>query len=290
METTVIDKRYRFLNFCLLILYNYLFYSIYKIIWPGILEQNLEKEKIYQMISLPLFFLGFIIPYIFYSILYIKKIPFFEQYKVNAEPWPWEKEPNFRTKFKKTLILITINFGIGIIFTNILNRYIKLRIVDYPDFLTHLLHFFLCALTTSFYFYWSHRFLHIPYLYKKIHKIHHEYYNTIIFTTTYAHPLEFIIGNVLPKYMFVFMMGSHLHVMTFYCYFLASIILTNEEHSGYEFPISFVNWNPFEGNSDFHNFHHFKNIGNYGGFLFIWDKIFKTDCYYKEYLKNKKFK
>jgi sterol desaturase/sphingolipid hydroxylase (fatty acid hydroxylase superfamily) len=46
-------------------------------------------------------------------------------------------------------------------------------------------------------FYFSHRTLHTPWFYKKFHKVHHEFYNTVCISSEYAHPFEFLIGNVV---------------------------------------------------------------------------------------------
>ena len=46
-------------------------------------------------------------------------------------------------------------------------------------------------------FYWSHRLLHHPQFYW-IHKKHHQYNISITLAATYAHPIEFILGNALP--------------------------------------------------------------------------------------------
>ena len=46
-------------------------------------------------------------------------------------------------------------------------------------------------------FYWSHSMLHNPKLYW-IHKKHHEYNITVTIAATYAHPLEYLLGNAVP--------------------------------------------------------------------------------------------
>ena len=285
------DQRYKLLNITLLLLFNYLYHLFFTKTWPYLKKTYPSKKELTKIITIPILILAFIIPYAFYTFLYIKKIPFFENFKVNSEKWPWEKNKKlFKKKLKKTIALITLNILIGLITTTILNHLTKISISKMPTFQIHLTNYFLCGITTSFFFYWSHRFLHLPFIYKKIHKIHHEHSNTIVFAATYAHPIELIFGNIMPKYMICFILGRYLHISTFYCYFFTSVVRTNEEHSGYEFPVSFTNWNPFDGDSSFHNFHHFKNVGNYGAYLIIWDRIFRTDCYYREYLQGLKEK
>lgn len=51
-----------------------------------------------------------------------------------------------------------------------------------------------------------------------------------------------------------------------------------DAHTGYEFP-----WSPlgitdlFFSTSEYHDFHHSHNVGNYGAILVHWDFVFKTN-------------
>ena len=63
-------------------------------------------------------------------------------------------------------------------------------------------------------FYWSHRTLHTPYFFSKIHKVHHEYYNSISIAAIYAHPLEYLFGNIVPTALGFTLLGSRTHFAT----------------------------------------------------------------------------
>jgi len=56
--------------------------------------------------------------------------------------------------------------------------------------------FFLVCREVSFYY--SHRLLHHPSIYKYIHKKHHTWTSPVAIAATYAHPLEHVISNIFP--------------------------------------------------------------------------------------------
>jgi len=109
----------------------------------------------------------------------------------------------------------------------------------------YLLHILILLLLEDFFFYFSHRLLHFDFLYKYVHKQHHEFYNTISIACLYAHPIEFILGNLMPHFIPMFVLGSSTHIITLTSWTFLNLMETHETHSGYQFPVSLFTLFPF---------------------------------------------
>lgn len=129
-----------------------------------------------------------------------------------------------------------------------------------------------CILMDDFFFYWGHRLLHHPLLYSRIHKEHHEYTVTVSISAEYAHPTEYVLGNILPVFAGPKLLGSSMHLITLLVWLTFKIFRAASIHSGYSFP-----WSPFQATEEFHSLHHSLNTGNYATGLRVWDKLMKTE-------------
>ena len=96
----------------------------------------------------------------------------------------------------------------------------------------------------------------------------------------YAHPIEFLFGNVLPVAIPTLILDKHMHMMTVLAWGIMRNCETMEGHSGYEFPWSPFHLLPFGPGYSYHAYHHSQNIGNYCSFFTIWDTIFGTNKHY----------
>ena len=259
----------------------WMYYSLYK--------ENMSYFIVVNKILNPFSVLTLIIINLFYLSIYVLRPPSLEKYKINNLPWPWEEDPDkFKRLLKKSIITYIFNvfcFGIYTLLFGYINHP-ELSKEKHPSIIVYAAQIYFCAIFEDFFFYWGHRILHHPNIYSKIHKQHHEFYNVINITSLYAHPIEFLLSNVVPLLACTLVLGKRIHMVTFMGFALFRILETNETHSGYEFPWSMYQILPFATDATYHNFHHLKNIGNYGSMFRCWDTLFQTNRYYYKLFGN----
>eukprot|EP01012_Entosiphon_sulcatum_P003081 TRINITY_DN10849_c0_g1_i1.p1 TRINITY_DN10849_c0_g1~~TRINITY_DN10849_c0_g1_i1.p1 ORF type:complete len:280 (+),score=40.23 TRINITY_DN10849_c0_g1_i1:25-864(+) len=151
--------------------------------------------------------------------------------------------------------------------------------------LAALLHFIVCLLCEDTLFYWGHRALHTRLLYKRIHKIHHEFRRTRAWAAEYAHPVEFVVADVVPTFtgpLLVHLLrfhaskGSAMHLWTLQAWLTYRFLEALDGHCGYALPFSpFAIW-PLRPSAKMHDYHHSHNVGNFGSQTMFWDKLMGT--------------
>merc|ERR1711939_706069 len=156
--------------------------------------------------------------------------------------------------------------------------------VPFPSLMTmapQILGFFLFE---DFFHYWAHRALHWGPLYKKIHKLHHEFSAPFGLAAEYAHPLEILIlgtGTIAGPLLWCLFSKGNLHIITMYVWIILRLFQAVDAHSGYDFPWSFQHIFPLWSGADHHDHHHQFFIGNYSTSFRIWDYVFGTEGSYR---------
>jgi len=237
---------------------------------------------------------GFIFFNLIMYVIYHMEHPFFERYKINDRPWPWNNKNEDWNGMLKTSIkqLLFNHFIILPVLTSesILTgkSHFRTDCDSFPttfELLAQILIFMLCE---DFCFYWAHRFLHWDRIYPYIHKRHHLYINTVSIASEFAHPLEFILANIITTNIAPLALGKRCHTITIIIWVILRLGETTDGHCGYEFSWSPYRLIPFSGSSEYHNFHHLNYKGNYASFFSIWDRLCGTvNKQYVEFIKKK---
>ena len=135
-------------------------------------------------------------------------------------------------------------------------------------------------------FHFSHRLLHQKWIYQYIHKIHHEHKVTIGWAAQYAHPIEFVFGNLLPGAMGPLILGKKIHFTAAFTWYHLRFIESAEGHCGYEFSWSPFRVLPFGSDFAYHAYHHSHNIGNYSSFFTVWDTVLGSNKVYYDWKRQ----
>lgn len=206
----------------------------------------------------------------FFLMLDLTAVPqFFLKYKIQ------EDVKIEMPKFWRALKLVLFNqFVIGFPFCFGASYFFILRgssvSGELPMFPWVLFEMVIFSFVEEFFFYYSHRLLHHPRLYKHIHKIHHEWTAPIAMVSLYAHPVEHFVSNIMPPAIGPILMGSHL--ATAWLWFSIAIMSTTIAHCGYHLPLF--------PSPEAHDYHHLKFNQNFG-VLGVLDRLHGTDIQFR---------
>ena len=140
--------------------------------------------------------------------------------------------------------------------------------------------FFILLLLDDTWFYWCHRLLHHPKIFRYIHLEHHRSVDVNPFTSLSFFWVEpFLLTCwIFPVAIFLPVYAPVLGLVQIW-----GLLENIKSHLGYEiYPSNFnKTWLRFLTTSTHHNMHHTKFNGNYGVHFRIWDKLLNTE--FKEY-------
>ncbi|XP_065886435.1 fatty acid hydroxylase domain-containing protein 2-like isoform X2 [Dysidea avara] len=208
---------------------------------------------------------------LFYGMVDLMGRPaFLYKYKIQGEHVDPEKYKS--AVIRAILNLAFINVPIAVLAYHVaVWRGVSFGYDGIPDLFTAVWQLATIVVIEEVCFYYSHRLLHHPFLYKHVHKTHHEWTAPVGVVSIYAHPLEHIISNTVPIILGPLVVNAHLSLT--WLWYTIAIVNTLTVHSGYHFP--------FLISPEAHDFHHLKFTNNFG-VLGILDHLHGTDEAFKK--------
>jgi sterol desaturase/sphingolipid hydroxylase (fatty acid hydroxylase superfamily) len=208
---------------------------------------------------------------------------FFVWFKQRWQQRRLGKKPFDKLQFKKEVkwsLITSLIFAFAGAFTTVLWQKgitkIYVDIKEYP--LWYLpVSLIISMLVHETYYYWLHRWMHNPSVFKLMHKVHHDSNTTSPWTAFSFHPLEGLLQAIilpvtiifLPMHLYVLLL--QLSIMTF------SSVINHLEIEVY--PSKFNN--NFIGKwmigATHHSLHHKQFKYNFGLYFTFWDKWKKTE-------------
>lgn len=126
------------------------------------------------------------------------------------------------------------------------------------------------------YFYWAHRLMHHPKLFRLFHRVHHRSNNPSPWAAYAFHPLEATVESLI---FVIFLFTIPVHSIHLTLFFIFSLIYNVYGHLGFEiYPKGFSShwFGKWINTSVSHNMHHQYFKGNYGLYFTLWDRLMGT--------------
>ncbi|KAF4668760.1 Cholesterol 25-hydroxylase-like protein [Perkinsus chesapeaki] len=241
-------------------------------LWDQLLE--LEQWRGIGLVSNALFpgvvaTVAYIAICTYYTLFY--DIPQFMETKIQPSRWP----------SIGTLLFHTVVQSIGFTLFISLGVYMTPLHIDLPSEAPTLWEAFrditLAFIVGDSCTYWYHRMFHIPWLYRNIHSVHHQFYEPYSWTSALIHPFEHTC-SLMVYYWYPLVMRHHWLTLCIFAFIWVAWLL--EQHSGHNTWWSPFNLWPFElgGGAPIHDLHHSeRSQKNYAPILRLWDRIFGTE-------------
>ncbi|RYN47572.1 Methylsterol monooxygenase [Alternaria tenuissima] len=243
--------------------------------WYAWMGNDVLATGIMSFVMHEAFYFGRSLPWII-----IDCIPFFNRYKIQAHKVPsaWEQT-------QCALLVLLSHFTVELpqiwLFHPMCQYFGLETSVPFPSIYKMAYQIAIFFVFEDAWHYWAHRAMHASsFLYKNIHKIHHQYSAPFGLAAEYASPIEVMVlgfGTVGVPIVFC-AITKDLHILTMYVWIIFRLSQAIDAHSGYEFPWSLHHFLPFWAGAEHHDVHHEKFIGNYASSFRWWDFVLDTEA------------
>lgn len=213
---------------------------------------------------------------LFYGIFYLWFPQKWQQRKINQRPY---KQAQFKKEIKWSMVTALL-FAVAGAFTLVLWQKgftkVYLAVGDFSLWWLPL-SFSIAMLLHETYYYWLHRWMHHPKIFKVVHKIHHDSNITSPWTAFSFHPLEGLLQALfLPLLLFVLPMHLYVILLQLTIMTFSSVI----NHLDIEiYPKGFYKHivGKWLIGATHHSLHHKQFKYNYGLYFTFWDKWKRTE-------------
>ncbi len=134
------------------------------------------------------------------------------------------------------------------------------------------------------YFYWSHRLMHDPRLFRRMHRRHHRSHNPSPFT---AYSFDIAEAAIMASFVPLWMITAPTPWAVLGLFMLHQIVRNTLGHSGYELMPATSSGKPLVGfltTTTHHDLHHSEAGWNYGLYFTWWDRLMGTE--HPDYLER----
>jgi sterol desaturase/sphingolipid hydroxylase (fatty acid hydroxylase superfamily) len=230
--------------------------------------------------------------YLFPLILNISKyflvagIPFLIFYLLFPRTFKVNKIQSRNAKKKDFYREIGHSLQATLVFVGVIMLILKTPLREYTQFYTNAtdyplwwipLSVFIALIIHDTYFYWMHKTVHHPKLYRRVHFVHHKSTNPSPWTSFSFHFFESLLESLVgPLILFLI----PVHPIALIAFGFVSFGFNVYGHLGFEIaPKWFRHSLLFEimNTSTHHNMHHSRFKGNYGLYFRIWDRLMGTE-------------
>jgi Delta7-sterol 5-desaturase len=127
------------------------------------------------------------------------------------------------------------------------------------------------------YYYWIHRWMHHPKIFRKVHKVHHESHTPTPWTAFSFHPWESLLEALILPVILIFL-PVNIYVLGFYLTIMTvSSVINHLDIEIYPEGFQKSRFGKLFIGATHHHHHHQEFLTNYGLYFTFWDKWMSTE-------------